>query len=153
VEERRKSLPAAMAVAVRGPGPMPPVILADAFDAWRTVTRDLLETEGVDVDEAADADHALRLVSLRAPQLVVIDAMLPGMNPSALARRIRAEHPGTLVACVTTVPRSWLGRLCDLSVFDAIIPKLSEPDALLNQLLAMLGPSATRRARRLTRAA
>lgn len=53
---------------------------------------ELLELEGHVVDTAGDAEEALRHLSLRLPDLILMDIGLPGMDGLALTRMIRADE-------------------------------------------------------------
>jgi DNA-binding response OmpR family regulator len=51
-----------------------------------------LEAEGHVVRQAHDGPTALRLVRLEAPQLVILDWMLPGLDGLSVCRQLRQEH-------------------------------------------------------------
>jgi two-component system KDP operon response regulator KdpE len=50
-----------------------------------------LESKGYAVATAADAEQALQAIANRAPDVIVLDLLMPGMDGIALTRRIR-EH-------------------------------------------------------------
>jgi DNA-binding NarL/FixJ family response regulator len=52
---------------------------------------------GCQLLEADSAERALPLFEAKAPQLVVMDIALPGMNGIQATQRIKASHPDTLV--------------------------------------------------------
>jgi len=52
----------------------------------------LMKREGFETAVAADGEDALRAVAEGAPDLVVLDVMLPKMNGFEVCRRIRAEE-------------------------------------------------------------
>jgi DNA-binding response OmpR family regulator len=54
--------------------------------------RSHLEAEGHSVAQAFDGPAALAAVGQAAPQLVILDWMLPGLDGLAVCRRIRQEH-------------------------------------------------------------
>ena len=51
-----------------------------------------LEAEGHDVRQAHDGPTALQLVKLEAPQLVILDWMLPGLDGLSVCRQLRQDH-------------------------------------------------------------
>jgi len=67
----------------------------------RTGLRVTLELEGFAVEEAADGAEALRLLASFAPDVVVLDLMLPGRSGFDICRDIRALKPGVFVLMLT----------------------------------------------------
>jgi DNA-binding response OmpR family regulator len=51
----------------------------------------LMQREGYQVATAADGDAALEALAARAPDLVILDVMLPKMNGFDVCRRIKAN--------------------------------------------------------------
>jgi len=51
-----------------------------------------LEAEGHQVRQALDGPSALQLVKEEAPQLVILDWMLPGLDGLSVCRQLRQEH-------------------------------------------------------------
>ena len=75
------------------------VLLADDHVLVREGTRELLEHEEDIrvVAEASDGQQAVQLASELQPDVVIIDAAMPGINGVDATRRIRALSPGTAV--------------------------------------------------------
>ena len=85
------------------------VMLVDDHASFRASARWLLETEGYEVvAEAASGEGALDLVVAAAPELVLLDIGLPGIDGFQVARAIRALFPRARI--VLTSSR----ELCDL---------------------------------------
>ncbi len=64
----------------------------------RTALAELLSEEGYDVETAADAFKALGKVESFAPDVVVTDLKMPGMDGIELVQRLRAlEEPPVVV--------------------------------------------------------
>jgi DNA-binding NarL/FixJ family response regulator len=54
------------------------------------------------VGAAADGDHALALVEQHAPDVVLMDLRMPGVDGIEATRRIHAHHPSTKIVVLTT---------------------------------------------------
>ena len=90
------------------------VLLVDDHDLFRTGLRNLLEEQGVDVvGEASAGDEALRFVRELAPDVVVMDLNMPGMNGVEATRQITMIAPLTRVVVLTISDQ-------DADVMDAI---------------------------------
>jgi len=131
------------------------VLLADDQALVRAGFRSLLDAqEDIEVvGEAADGEEAVRLAAELAPNIVLMDIRMPGMDGLAATRRIAAD-PG--LAEVRVVILTTFGL--DEYVFEAIrsgasgfLVKDTEPDELLQAVRvvaggdALLSPSITRR--------
>lgn len=68
------------------------VLVVDDDDNVRRLVAAYLEREGYHVIQAADGAAALRAVEASAPDLVVLDLMLPGTGGLQVARRISAAR-------------------------------------------------------------
>jgi len=69
------------------------VLVVDDDASGRRWIAKLLGQEGYDVDVAADGAEALRVVSERAPALIVTDLSMPNMDGMELLRRVRETNP------------------------------------------------------------
>ena len=91
------------------------VLLVDDHDLFRTGLRNLLEERDVQVTgEASTGEEAVRLVRELAPDVVVMDLNMPGMNGVEATRHIGREAPLTRVVVLTISDQ-------DSDVMDAII--------------------------------
>jgi DNA-binding response OmpR family regulator len=79
---------------------MTTVLVVDDEPIVREVVVSYLEREGYRTLEAGDGDRARELVEAEAPNLVVLDVMLPGIDGLELCRWIRA-HSGLPVIMLT----------------------------------------------------
>ena len=67
------------------------VLLVDDEDQLRRVMRDLLERDGYDVAEARDGVQALDEVDRHAPDIVVLDLNLPGLDGYSVLSQLRSR--------------------------------------------------------------
>ena len=79
------------------------VVLADDHALVRAGLRELLELKRdiTVVAEAGDGQAAVEAVAATAPQVVVMDASMPGMCGIEATRRIVHDTPGTRVLCLS----------------------------------------------------
>jgi DNA-binding response OmpR family regulator len=71
---------------------MASILVVEDESALNDLIRAELETEGHTVRQAHDGPTALRLVREQAPQLVILDWMLPGLDGLSVCRQLRQEH-------------------------------------------------------------
>jgi DNA-binding NarL/FixJ family response regulator len=84
-------------------------MLVDDHASFRASARWLLETEGFEVvAEAASGERALELIADAAPDLVLLDVGLPGIDGFHVAAAIRARFPRARVVLLSS------RDLCDL---------------------------------------
>ncbi|MEQ9693852.1 phosphate regulon transcriptional regulator PhoB [Shimia sp. SDUM112013] len=69
----------------------PTVLVVEDEPAQRDVLSYNLKAEGFDVVSAADGDEALLLVEEEAPDIIVLDWMLPGISGIEICRRLKTK--------------------------------------------------------------
>jgi len=78
-----------------GPGARPggPVVLVvDDDDKLREFVRVHLELDGYDVREAASAEQALAAIEDQAPDLVLLDVVMPGVDGWQMLQQMQERH-------------------------------------------------------------
>jgi CheY-like chemotaxis protein len=122
------------------PGSKGTVLLVEDEDGLRKVMRDLLEREGFRVAEAPDGVQALDQVDRVAPDLVVLDLNLPGIDGYSVLQQLRSR-PATsrLPVLVLTAKGDEENevRVFELGA-DDFLTKPFRPRALAARLDAML---------------
>ncbi len=80
------------------------LLLCDDHEMVRAGLRSFLELQpGMEVvGEAGTAEQALALVPRTAPDIVVLDLVLPGLSGLEALRRLRADHPDVKVVVLTS---------------------------------------------------
>ncbi|MGH7659039.1 MAG: response regulator transcription factor, partial [Gemmatimonadales bacterium] len=123
---------------VRGGGAT--VLLVDDEDQLRKVMRDLLEKDGFVVAEARDGVEALDAVDRHAPDLIVLDLNLPGLDGYSVLQLIRSR-PGTrdvpVIVLTAKGEEDNEVRVFELGA-DDFLTKPFRPRALSARLEAML---------------
>jgi DNA-binding response OmpR family regulator len=74
-----------------GAGAQRKVLLVDDEDSLRRVMKDLLEREGYHVAEARDGVQALDQVDRVAPDIIVLDLNLPGLDGYGVLSHLRSR--------------------------------------------------------------
>ena len=102
---------------------------------------DYLGQSGFAVSQAADGQHGLAAVQAGAPDLVILDLMLPDMDGLEVCRRIRAL-PGALArtpVLMLTAKGDPMDRIIGLEIgADDYLPKPFDPRELLARIRAVL---------------
>ena len=79
----------------------PVIVVVDDDEAIRDSCRQTLERCGYRVATAADGFSAMKAIHANAPDLVILDLKMPGVDGTELLRRIKAEHPTLDVVVIT----------------------------------------------------
>ena len=125
---------------MRGPGARsgPPdsglVLVVDDTEANRTLLREILELDGHRVAVASDGPEALRRVEEEAPDLVLLDVSMPGMDGMEVCRRLRADPASeSLPVILVTALADRAHRLDGIAAGanDYLTKPIDRPDLLL----------------------
>jgi len=71
------------------PQTLPKILLVEDFDDTRLMMKMWLEKRGYHVIEAETGEKAITLAQLEAPDLIIMDVMMPGMNGLDATQQIR----------------------------------------------------------------
>ena len=74
----------------------PSVMIVDDDHGIREVVRANLELEGYTVLEASSAEEGLSALENGAPDLILLDVMMPGMDGWEMLRRVQERHGGAV---------------------------------------------------------
>src|SRR5262245_18531942 len=77
------------------------IVIADDEEAARKSLGQILEEDGYEVLLAADGEQALRLVAEEAPDVLVTDIRMPGLDGHELLGRVRRAYPDVAVVIMT----------------------------------------------------
>ncbi len=119
------------------------VLLVDDEDQLRKVMRDLLERDGYDVTEAADGVKALDQVDRHAPDIIVLDLNLPGLDGYGVLNHLRSRPATSDIPVVVLTAHG--DEESEVRVFelgaDDFLSKPFRARALSVRLQAVLGRS------------
>ena len=120
--------------AARGAGLK--VALVDDEELFRETLAKLLRRRGLEVATAADGAAGVDLVRAMAPDVVVLDLRMPGMDGIETLRRIRGHRPDTRVVMLTGHGSVEAGvEALRAEAFDFLLKPVS-PDQLVEVILA-----------------
>jgi DNA-binding response OmpR family regulator len=113
------------------------ILVVDDEQRLRDLVRGYLEHEGFTVLTAADGLTALDFARQHAPELVVLDLMLPGIDGLEVCRRLRAFSDAYVI--MLTAKAEEIDRVVGLEVgADDYLTKPFSPRELIARVRAML---------------
>jgi pilus assembly protein CpaE len=112
------------------------VLTVDDQELFRRVAQDVISaTPGfVVAGEAASGEEALDAVERLAPQLVLCDVRMPGLDGIEVARRLAAQHPETVVVLISLAERVDLPAALQLADAVPLVRKQDFGPGLLRRL-------------------
>ena len=115
----------------------PCILIVDDDPDIRRLVAEFLTNEGMAVDVAADADGLDAALTLRRPDLVVLDLMLPGEDGLSICRRLRANDGPAIL--MLTAKSDEIDRVVGLEMgADDYLVKPFGPRELLARIRAVL---------------
>lgn len=79
------------------------VLVVDDEALVRKVVRVVLEAEGHEVTEAGDGESALAAMEAHAPEAVVLDLMIPGVDGYEVCKRMKSSRAQQKVLVLTAL--------------------------------------------------
>ena len=113
------------------------VLVVDDEPSIRQIVRAFLEKDGMEVFEAADGPSAVEIARATAPEVIVLDVMLPGFDGLEVLRRVRTfADPYVLLL---TARNDEVDRIVGLTVgADDYLTKPFSPGELVARVHALL---------------
>ena len=116
------------------------VLLVDDEELFRETLAKLLRRRGLEVATASDGESALAVVQEQAPEVVVLDLRMPGMDGIETLRRIKRHRPDTRVVMLTGHGSVDAGvDALRAAAFDFLLKPVG-PDQLVEVILAAAAP-------------
>jgi signal transduction histidine kinase len=115
------------------------ILNVDDTEAVRYAKSHTLRVAGFKVEEAENGTDALTKVEELRPELVLLDVRMPDMSGIEVCRRIKAEHPNTMVLQVSASYISSADRVIGLeNGADSYLAQPIEPAELIAAVRALL---------------
>jgi len=126
---------------------MASVVIVDDDPQFRAVLSRLLEREPEFriVDEAGDGEASVRSVRETAPDVVLMDIRMPGIDGLEATRRIKTERPMTKIVILTSFAEEAYRRAASESGADAFLVKKMLTRELLPTIRRVLAGDPDRR--------
>ena len=96
----------------------------------RLLVRFTLEADGFDVVEAGSGEDALEAISKDAPNVVLLDIKLPGIDGWEVVRRVREQGNGLPIVMVSAHASDTTSRLAEDAGCNGYVAKPFRPDEL-----------------------
>ncbi|MGB6064373.1 MAG: response regulator [Desulfomonilaceae bacterium] len=77
------------------------VLIVDDEKDFVSTLAERLRLRGIHADEASSGEEALRMIAANAPQVVVLDIMMPGMSGLDVLKVIKSRYPHVEVILLT----------------------------------------------------
>ncbi|MGI8586371.1 MAG: response regulator [Chloroflexia bacterium] len=124
---------------------MTKVLVVDDDPAILDICADLLESEGYDVALAANGQQAINQMGTNAPDVVLMDIMMPVLNGVEACRRMKADPETARIPVVLMSARTNLNRQNqELDSADALLAKPFDINHLLDTIQELLSEHSTK---------
>jgi two-component system, cell cycle response regulator DivK len=116
------------------------ILVVEDQEDNRRIVRDLLTSVGYEVVEAVSGEDGVRMAETQAPDLILMDIQLPGLDGYEATRRIKANAVLRRIPIITVTSYALSGD--DARAFeagcDAYVSKPYSPRALLTKIREFL---------------
>ena len=113
------------------------VLIVDDHAGFRSRARKLLEAGGFNVVEAADGPSALDSIASVAPELVLLDIQLPGLDGFEVAERVAAGDDAPIVVLTSSRDAVDYGSRVTGAPVAGFVPKAELSAAVLSGFLGV----------------
>ncbi|MDX8549441.1 response regulator [Methanospirillum sp. J.3.6.1-F.2.7.3] len=117
------------------------ILIIDDTDFDRNLLRSILASAGYEIAGLANCgEEGIRQYEALAPQLVMLDLIMPDLNGIEVLRRIRAEHPDAKVMMCTSVGEENMVTLARKMGARGYVVKPYIAENLLSAVKKIIGP-------------
>ena len=122
----------------------PDVLVVDDEEAIRTLISEILRAKGYRVRTAPGGAKAVELFDERAPNLVILDMKMPGMDGPETFREIRVRDKNMPVIIFTGYPDSDLVNSALQYGSFTLLAKPADPERLIGTIRSVLSTESPR---------
>jgi len=125
-----------LGLSIDPPEAAPYVLVVDDERLVADTLTQVLRNAGYAVDVAYDAETALAMADVAPPELLVAEALMPGISGIELATRLRTQIPdcGILLISVDAVGRELMGEAQNMGDGFTLMRKPMLPEEFLQEL-------------------
>ena len=111
------------------------VLLVEDDGTLRTLYTDLLEAEGLEVEQAVEGNEGMKRASEGGYDLILLDILLPGMQGQEILKKLREKPPiqpnGPIVMLTNQSQKEVLDECRELGAAGEIIKSETEQDQFI----------------------
>ncbi|HMO01942.1 MAG TPA: response regulator [Oligoflexia bacterium] len=94
----------------------------------------LFEERGYEVIRSSNGSSALEITSFEAPDIIIVDLMMPNMNGEQFVQRLRAQGVQTPVVAFTAAEDPAIHRKALRAGCDLVLTKPCKPNVLVKHI-------------------
>ncbi len=118
------------------------VLLVDDEKEFVSTLAERLRLRGIQADATVSGEEALRLIAHSAPQVMVLDVMMPGMGGLEVLQRVKSTYPDIEVILLTGIGSTKEGvEGMRLGAFDFLMKPL-QIEELIEKIRAAIEKTA-----------
>jgi len=85
------------------------ILVVDDNEGGLLLASAVLQREGFRVDSAGSAEEVLERLSMRAPDLILMDVQLPGQDGLSLTRQLKADPATASIPVIAVTAQAMVG--------------------------------------------
>lgn len=124
------------------------ILIVEDEPGFRRIYKDLLESEGYSVIEAADGEKALHMIQFEKPDIVLLDIVLPGISGFDILKKARTDSDTSGIPVIifsVLGDKETIKKGLELGANDFAVKGFYTPGEILGKIRALLLKSDARK--------